>query len=112
MKQSPYIIDLETYKTRGSKVFTGRPRGVEVRKATKIDDIETNCLNVVIKVPNSIASINPSFFEEFLVNVVSKLGEQGFREKFSFENPGEYKIDDDLTDAIERILREENALAQ
>ena len=30
-------IDLENHRTKGSKVFTGRERGISVRKNTKID---------------------------------------------------------------------------
>ncbi len=63
---------------------------------------------VSILIPSDIRSINPSFLEEFLQNVVLKLGETAFYAKFTFDNPGPYKIDNDLKEAVERILREEN----
>ncbi len=105
-----YNIDLETFRTRGAKVFTGRDRGEEVRKKSKIDELETSYDKINIIIPHDIGSINPSFLEEFLVNVVLKLKSDGFYSKFIFINEGRYKIASDLEEAIERILREENAL--
>jgi hypothetical protein len=104
-------INLQDYRTPGSKVFTGRDRGEKVRKDSKIDSIAEQNDSVTIIIPEDIRSINPSFLEEFLVNVVTKLGKAGFFAKFKFENNGRYKVDDDLNEAIDRILREENALA-
>jgi len=106
-----YTIDLQEHRTLGAKVFTTRPRGVQVRNDSRIDSLEQQYDQIVIRIPEDIASINPSFLEEFLENVVIKLGEQAFRKKFIFQNEGAYKIDTDLTEAIERILRVENALA-
>lgn len=106
-----YKINLQDFRTVGSKVFTGRDRGVEVREQSKIDDAAGQYDKIDIEIPEDIRSINPSFLEEFLVHVVSRLGETEFRNKFNFHNPGRYKIEDDLNEAIERILREENALA-
>ena len=104
------IIDLNKYRTPGAKVFTGRDRGEEVRRKSKIDELESSSDIIEIIVPIDLYSINPSFLEEFLVNVVSKLKRRKFLEKFSFINDGSYKIEEDLEESIDRILREENAL--
>ena len=104
-------INLQDYRTPGSKVFTGRDRGEKVRKDSKIDTIADQNESVTIIIPEDIRSINPSFLEEFLLNVVTKLGKEGFYAKFHIENNGRYKVDEDITEAIDRILREENALA-
>jgi hypothetical protein len=104
------IINLNNFRTIGSKVFTGRSKGGEVRNTSKIDELERENSIIEIVIPTDIYSINPSFLEEFLVNVVSKLGAQGFNEKFKFINEGDYKITKDIEEAIERILRIENAL--
>lgn len=106
-----YIIKLDDFRTPGSKVFTGRDRGQEVRKKSKIDSLIHDFDEITISIPNDIRSINPSFLEEFLFNVVSRLRETGFFKKFKIDNPGRYQIKEDLHEAIERILREENALA-
>jgi hypothetical protein len=103
-------INLQDYRTPGAKVFTGRPRGVSVRKDSGIDQLENQFNHITIIIPTDIASINPSFLEEFLENVVKKLGKEGFYNKFTFENEGRYKIEIDLEEAIDRILTTENAL--
>jgi hypothetical protein len=104
------IINLQDYRTPGSRVFTGRDRGIDVRKASAIDLLEAQSDEVIIKIPEDIGSINPSFLEEFLYNVVNKLHADEFFRKFKFENNGRYKIHNDLQEAVERILREETAL--
>jgi hypothetical protein len=104
------IINLQQYRTLGSRVFTGRDRGIDVREKSKIDQIEAQNDEVIIQIPNDIGSINPSFLEEFLVNVVTKLQSDAFFKKFKFVNEGRYKITNDLQEAVERILREETAL--
>lgn len=104
------IINLQDYRTPGSRVFTGRDRGIEVREASKIDFLEKESDEITIIIPDDIGSINPSFLEEFLLNVVVKLQPDKFFKKFSFQNNGRYKITNDLQEAVERILREETAL--
>ena len=107
---SDNIINLQDYRTPGSRVFTGRDRGMDVRKKSKIDQIEAQNAEVIIQIPDDIGSINPSFLEELLVNVVTKLQSDVFFKKFKFVNNGRYKITNDLQEAVERILREETAL--
>jgi len=104
------IINLQDYRTLGSRVFTGRDRGIEVRLASKIDFLEKESDEITIQIPDDIGSINPSFLEEFLLNVVVKLQAEMFFKKFRFQNNGRYKITNDLQEAVERILREETAL--
>ena len=104
-------ILLEEHRTEGSKVFTGRDRGIEVRKNSNIDILESKNELIQIVVPNNIRSINPSFLEEFLFNVVVKLKEEKFYQKFKFVTSGRYDIESDLQEAVESILREEHALA-
>lgn len=104
------IIKLSDFQTHGAKVFTGRDRGAEVRSKSEIDFLEEVSDKIIITIPENIYSINPSFLEEFLVNVVIKLGKITFQEKIQFESEGEYQIDEDLLEAIDRILRKKNAL--
>jgi hypothetical protein len=104
------IINLQDHRTIGSRVFTGRDRGIEVRNASQIDSLEIENDKIEIVIPEDIGSINPSFLEEFLFNVVSKLKSEKFYQKFVFINEGRYKIKQDLIEAVDRILREENAL--
>lgn len=110
MNQS--VINLEDYRTTGSKVFTGRDRGSDVRKRSGIDHLANSSDKVIIEVPADIRSINPSFLEEFLYNVVRNLGKDTFYEhvKFSFLGT-RYDIGKDVDEAVDRILRKKNALA-
>ena len=105
------IINLQEFRTPNSKVFTGRDRGLEVREKSKIDQLANQYDKIVLTIPEDIRSINPSFLEEFLFNVVTNLGKDGFYRRFEIENSGRYKIEEDLNKAIERIIREENALS-
>lgn len=103
-------ILLETYRTKGAKIFTGRDRGEYVRKQCEIDEIEATNESVEIVIPSNLFSINPSFFEELFVNVVSKLGKDNFYKKFKFINEGSYNYKKPLDEAVDRILRENTAL--
>lgn len=108
-------INLDDYRSRDkvnnivSKVFTGRDRGVVVREKSRIDELEKECERINIIIPEDIYSINPSFFEELFFNVVKKIGKEEFFKRFSIEYKG-YDFSDKLYEAIERILRDRNAL--
>lgn len=114
MASQKNIIDLEDFRVKDgqriSKVFTGRDRGAIVRKKSKIDELEQIYDTVKIIIPDNIYSINPSFFEEFLVNVVTRLGKQKFLEKFEFESKGDYEYLAPLNQAIDRILKTQTAI--
>lgn len=106
-------INLELHRTKGAKVFTGRDRGIQVRRETKIDNLELTEDKIKIEIPKDIMSVNPSFLEEFLYNVVIKLKKNKFYEKFEFVSESErYDIAVDLEEAVDRILRRENALTK
>ncbi|MBO4640146.1 MAG: DUF4325 domain-containing protein [Treponema sp.] len=108
------VINLEDFRVKDgekiSKVFTGRDRGKYVREKSNIDAIESSNDKVIIIIPDNIYSINPSFFEELFVNVVTKLGKEKFLERFTFESQGDYQYEKPLTEAIDRILRTKTAL--
>lgn len=108
------IINLEDFRAKDgnriSKVFTGRDRGIDVRKKSKIDLLEEKYDNITIIIPSDIYSINPSFLEEFLINVVMKLGKEKFLEKFHFTTDGEYDINTSVNQAIDRIMKNKIAL--
>jgi 2-phospho-L-lactate guanylyltransferase (CobY/MobA/RfbA family) len=108
------VINLEDFrakdKNRISKVFTGRDKGEYVRKMSKIDQLEGVYEKVKIIIPDNVYSINPSFLEEFLINVVSKLGKEKFLEKFEFVSEGDYEYAKPLNQAIDRILKNNTAL--
>lgn len=108
------VINLEDFRVKSgsvvSKVFTGRDRGLYVRKQSKLDEIESLNDSVKIIIPDGIRSINPSFFEELFKNVVLKLGKDRFLDKFLFQSEGTYNYKRPLNEAIMRILRDNTAL--
>ena len=93
-----------------SKVFTGRDRGEMVRKASRIDELESQNDKVIIEIPADIYSINPSFFEELFLNVVLKLQMDAFVVKFSLRPLGEYDFQNEFMEAIDRILNDTTAI--
>jgi hypothetical protein len=103
-------INLEDYRVKGAKVFTGRDRGKSVRESSKLDEIESLFAEINIIIPDNIYSINPSFFEELFLNVVIKLGKEKFLEKFKFISHGNYPYLKPLHEAIDRILRNKTAI--
>lgn len=113
---STYTIDLEKYRSIDkqtkykSKVFTGRDRGKDVREESRLDELEATYDSIVVSIPEDIYSINPSFFEELFRDVVKKLGREGFLGKFTFESKGDYDFQDELMEAIDRILNSSTAI--
>lgn len=106
-------IDLEAHRTKGSKVFTGRERGQKIREESKIDSLVDENELVNIKIPSDVMSINPSFLEEFLLNIVTKLGKHNFYKKVRFVTEStRYDISEDLEEAVDRILRSNSALSK
>jgi hypothetical protein len=108
------IINLEDFRSKSgnkiSKVFTGRDHGKYVRENSRIDELESKYEEVQIIIPQNVYSINPSFLEEFLVNVVTKLGKEPFLAKFKIVSQGSYEYENPLNQAIDRILKNKTAL--
>ncbi len=110
------IINLEKYRSIDkqtkykSKVFTGRDRGIDVRNLSNLDELERSNEHIIVEVPEDIYSINPSFFEEFFKNVVNKLGREKFMEKFELRSNGDYDFQEELMEAIDRILNDSTAI--
>ncbi len=106
-------IFLEAYKAQGSKVFTGRNKGQRIRSESNIDNYISEGKNIKFIIPDDIMSINPSFLEELLFNIVKQLGKTLFFQRVQFENlNNRYDFQPDLEEAVERILRQKNALSK
>lgn len=112
-KQNVITINLDCYRTKGSKVFTGRDRGISIRTKSKIDEYIKAGKTIEIIIPEMIMSINPSFLEEFLFDAVKLLGKEEFYNRVKFENKNKrYLFDTDLKEAVDRILRRSSALSK
>lgn len=105
-----YKFELDNYRIPGSKIFTGRDIGLDVKNRSNINTIfETNDV-VEFVIPDNLFSINPSFFEELFIDIVLKYGKEIFFKKMEFTNLGKYQFQKPLNEAIDRILRENTAL--
>lgn len=103
-------INLEDYRAKGAKVYTGRDRGKKAREDSQINDLEKKYDLIKVVIPDNVYSIIPSFFEELFLDVVLKLGKEKFLEKFEFLSEGDYQHEKPLNEAIERILRKNTAI--
>jgi hypothetical protein len=79
-------IDLSSYKSDKSTVFTGRLQGEITRKKLKLDVIDANEKTVVIfLLPDDTTSFNPSFYLGMLFKTYQTLGIDKVDFKYRFE---------------------------
>lgn len=99
-------IYLASFFAPGTKVYTGRDKGEEIRESICLDKIFGVNTNITFVIPEGIYSINPSFFEALFVNVINKYNKKAFDERVNFISEGDYNYIKPLSEAIGRILRE------
>jgi len=97
-------IDLNTYMNE-KRIFVGKDFGEEIRLKSNIDFKFRNSDLVILIIPFNTNSINPSFFEQFISNVVKDLGEDVFRSKLSVMHYGDYNYNSVIEESISRIKR-------
>lgn len=104
-------IDLGKYRKPGERVLSGRQNGKTLRNELKIDDLDKKISeNIEIFVPEDIYSLNSSYFLGLFGPSVRKLGEEKFKQKYTF-------ICDDIIsrnieDGISRALKDSNVLTE
>lgn len=96
------VIDLDKYRSGGSRIFSGRDRGEVVRAAVKLDNLDKTATEVSVLVPLDVMSVNSSFFLGMFGESIRELGEEGFRKKYHF---GGKNIESTIDDAIAEELR-------
>jgi hypothetical protein len=62
MTETPTRIDLSQFRTPGSIVFSGRPRGEDLRRKLNLDEFDRDPGKVEVIIPDEIVSVNSSFF--------------------------------------------------
>lgn len=103
-------IQLAEYRTYpGAKVFSGRPRGEEVRRLLKFDDCDRapDC-SAIIQIPDDTYAFNMSFFLGLCSESVKKIGAEEFSKKYQFSGP-EILLSD-LPEFIDQALKESTPL--
>ena len=79
-------IDLNEYGGKNYKVLSGVPLGREMRKHYKLNELDKKQDEVItFKIPDSVYSVNSSFFAGLFQASIKTLGESHFREKYLFD---------------------------
>ena len=102
-------VNLETYRTAPSKVFSGRKRGRKIRKTLNLDSIDDSNEPVRFIIPADIISLNPSFILGLLGPSIRKLGLESFNSRYSFV--GDEVHAGNIEEGKKRALNEKNVLA-
>lgn len=76
-------VDLGNYQDKSVRVFAGRDRGAEVRKAAKLDDLDKSPESVEVHVPEETFAVNSSFFLAMFGPSIRFLKE-AFQKKYRF----------------------------
>lgn len=97
-------IDLGRYRGKNSRVFSGREEGKRVRHQLGIDKYDSKQQPVTIVIPEDTLSFNTSFFLGMFGNSIRSLGEEAFRNVYSFECKPiiQKSIEDGITRALKR----------
>lgn len=98
----PQVINLDEYRSNGSKVFAGRERGKLARQRAGLDQIDQTDTTVLVRVPEDIYSVNSSFFLGMFGPSIRRLGGEEFRRRFSFEGKDISRV---IEDGIKEALR-------
>jgi len=101
-------IDLGAFHSHNAKVYAGRDRGAAVRKAAKLDQLDTSEESVEVFVPPATISVNSSFFLGMFGPSIEKLGSAEFQRKYYFTGRD---ISRTVGNGILEVLRESSPLA-
>jgi hypothetical protein len=80
--------DLDLFRTYpGAKVFSGRPRGEEVRRQLGLAKLDAARDNAVIRIPNDTYTFNMSFLLGLCGESVAIYGPDEFTKHYTFQGP-------------------------
>ena len=94
-------IRMHNNKTDGSRVYSGRPTGEEVRKRIELDNKDFDDKTYCFLFPTDTLSINSSYFGGMLEESVIRLGRDRFCEKYIFCYDTREELKQSLKDNIE-----------
>lgn len=97
-------IKMGDYLDSGSHIFTGRDRGIEARKKSRLDELEEKNDKIIFLFPPHTWGINPSFYGGLMEVSIKKLRDTKiFEEKYVFM----YYDGSELNDSLRADLRED-----
>lgn len=82
-------IDLNSFRTAPeNRIFSGRPRGEEVRRKANLDSLEASeNVKVSVIIPEDTFTLNLSFFLGLFSESVRKRGKAWFEKHYTFAGP-------------------------
>lgn len=103
------MLDLAKYTSPGSKVISGRDKGIELRQKLDLDKIDSDPkIKVIVSVPETVLSLNRSFFSGLFAQSVRTFGRSGFLQKYEFK--AQPRVLEDVERGIRGALKSENPL--
>jgi len=80
--------DLDLFRTYpGAKVYSGRPRGEEVRRQLGLTKLDGVGGNAAIRIPGDTYTFNMSFFLGLCGESVVRYGPEEFKKHYTFDGP-------------------------
>lgn len=101
-------IQLNNYRTPGTRVFSGRERGKAVRDEIDFAALELTKELIVIEIPEDTIAFNPSFFLGLFGDTIRRLGRAEFDKKYNFSAKPIFNAD--IEEGKQRALLESKVL--
>jgi hypothetical protein len=97
------------FEKLGMPVFTGRPRGVALRKKLKLDSVDEVGERVSVDIPEDVYTVTSSFFLGLFGPSVRHYGSKNdFLCHYSFKAPE--RVASRLDEWVDRALRDKGAI--
>ena len=99
-------INLLNFRSNGSKIFSGRDKGIDARKKLKLNELDSQEQKIEVIVPKDTWSINSSFFCGLFESSIINLKEDGFRKKYIFKFDDGAALSEELQHNIDEGIYE------
>lgn len=97
-------INLGDYTAGGNRYFNTRPRGVDISREVRFEDLTRRYQTITLQFPADLSGINTNFLEEFLEEAVLSLGEnKQFKDVFKIENHSLYNVEALVDQAVQSL---------
>ncbi len=99
-------INLIKFRANGSKIFSGRARGITARNELKLNEFDATDGVVKVLIPKDTWSINSSFFGGLFEQSVINLKKEDFLQKYKFQFEDGTPLSDELQHNIDEGIFE------
>src|SRR4051812_47936175 len=94
-------LELSTILGRDARVLIGHQRGLAVREAMRLDELDRDADPVQVVVPPTVSTLTPSFVQGLFAASIHALGEDRFYNHYKFSNNAIFR---DIKAGVDRIL--------